>query len=156
MKKYLFPLFISLSLFSQESENNSIDEKVEELVVIGTKASIVSAIEKQRKSNLIVSVVDSDALGDFPDTTAAEAIRRLSGITVEMICAWWVVRLGTAWCGNWPAGSVGEQEKSSSMATNKQQYFHVYTCIRSQKQKLACNNASYIYGFNFIMKEESN
>ena len=83
MKKYLFPLFISLSLFSQESENNSIDEKVEELVVIGTKASIVSAIEKQRKSNLIVSVVDSDALGDFPDTTAAEAIRRLSGITVE-------------------------------------------------------------------------
>ena len=83
MKKYLFPLFISLSLFSQESENNSNDEKVEELVVIGTKASIVSAIEKQRKSNLIVSVVDSDALGDFPDTTAAEAIRRLSGITVE-------------------------------------------------------------------------
>ncbi len=52
-------------------------------MVVGTKASIVSAIEKQRQSNLIVSVVDSDALGDFPDTTAAEAIRRLSGISVE-------------------------------------------------------------------------
>ena len=83
MKKYIFPLFLSLSLFSQESENKVENESVEEIVVIGTKASIISAIEKQRKSNLIVSVVDSDALGDFPDTTAAEAIRRLSGITVE-------------------------------------------------------------------------
>ena len=87
MKKYIFPLFLSLSLFSQDSENkveNKVEnESVEEVVIIGTKASIISAIEKQRKSNLIVSVVDSDALGDFPDTTAAEAIRRLSGITVE-------------------------------------------------------------------------
>ena len=83
MKKYIFPLFLSLSLFSQESENKVENETVEEVVVIGTKASLVSAIEKQRQSNLIVSVVDSDALGDFPDTTAAEAIRRLSGISVE-------------------------------------------------------------------------
>ena len=71
-------LLISIFTTSQESE-----ESVEEVVTVGTKASIISAIDKQRESNLIVSVVDSDALGDFPDTTAAEAIRRLSGITVE-------------------------------------------------------------------------
>lgn len=71
-------LLISIFITSQESE-----ESVEEVVTVGTKASIISAIDKQRESNLIVSVVDSDALGDFPDTTAAEAIRRLSGITVE-------------------------------------------------------------------------
>ena len=53
MKKFLFPLLLSLSLFSQESENEN--ESVEDIVVIGTKASIISAIEKQRKSNLIVS-----------------------------------------------------------------------------------------------------
>ena len=58
-------------------------EEVEEVVVVGTKASIISAIEKQRESNQIVSVVDSDALGEFPDTTAAEALRRISGISVE-------------------------------------------------------------------------
>ena len=46
-------------------------------------SSIVSALSKQQASDKIVSVADSDALGDFPDTTAAEAIRRLSGITVE-------------------------------------------------------------------------
>ena len=71
-------LLLSIFTTSQESE-----ESVEEVVTVGTKASIISAIDKQRESNLIVSVVDSDALGDFPDTTATEAIRRLSGITVE-------------------------------------------------------------------------
>jgi len=71
-------LSISISSIAQESEDG-----VEEVITVGTKASLISAIDKQRNSNLIVSVVDSDALGDFPDTTAAEAIRRLSGITVE-------------------------------------------------------------------------
>ena len=56
------------------------EEAVEEVVVIGTKASLISAIDKQRESNKILSVVDSDALVEFPDTTAAQAIRRLSGI----------------------------------------------------------------------------
>ena len=64
-------IFVVPFAFSQEDTEN-----VEELVVVGTKASIISAIE-------IVSVVDSDALGEFPDTTAAEALRRISGISVE-------------------------------------------------------------------------
>ena len=40
-------------------------KNVEEVVVIGTKASLISAIDKQRESNKILSVVDSDALGEF-------------------------------------------------------------------------------------------
>ena len=80
MKKiYLFLLiFANPFVFSQEDSEN-----IEELFVIGTKASIISAIEKQRESDQIVSVIDSDALGEFPDTTAAEALRRISGISVE-------------------------------------------------------------------------
>jgi TonB-dependent receptor len=77
-------LFVSICLFfgsvfihSQGLEN------VEEVVVVGTKASLISAIDKQRSSQKIISVIDSDALGDFPDTTAAEAVRRVSGISVE-------------------------------------------------------------------------
>jgi len=62
MKKLclVVPLFlISLFVHAQDSEN------VEELVVIGTKASLKSAIDKQRSSQKIISVIDSDALGDF-------------------------------------------------------------------------------------------
>ena len=78
-----FISILSIATFSIFTISEESEESVEEVVTIGTKASIISAIDKQRESNLIVSVVDSDALGDFPDTTAAEAIRRLSGITVE-------------------------------------------------------------------------
>ena len=58
-------------------------DPMEEIVVVGTKASLMSAIDKQMVSNGRTSIVDSDALGNFPDTTAADAIRRLSGISVE-------------------------------------------------------------------------
>ena len=80
MKKILLLnlLFVGI-LYSQDSEL----ENVEEVVVVGTKASLISAIDKQRASGQIISVVDSDALGEFPDTTAAEAVRRVSGISVE-------------------------------------------------------------------------
>ena len=71
-------IFANPFVFSQEDS-----EITEELFVVGTKASIISAIEKQRQSNQIISVIDSDALGEFPDTTAAEALRRISGISVE-------------------------------------------------------------------------
>ena len=76
MRFFLLLLF-TLSIYSQETDN------VEEVVTLGTKASIKSGIEKQRNSDQIVSVVDSDSLGEFPDETAAEAVRRLSGVGVE-------------------------------------------------------------------------
>ena len=74
MRAIMKKLFVSICLFfgsvlihAQGLEN------VEEVVVLGTKASLISAIDKQRSSQKIISVIDSDALGDFPDTTAAEA-----------------------------------------------------------------------------------
>jgi TonB-dependent receptor len=80
MKKLLFllPLFTFFAIAQDIDSDN-----VEEVVVVGTKASLISAIDKQRASGQIISVVDSDALGEFPDTTAAEAVRRVSGISVE-------------------------------------------------------------------------
>ena len=62
MRFFLLLLF-TLSIYSQETDN------VEEVVTLGTKASIKSGIEKQRNSDQIVSVVDSDSLGEFPDET---------------------------------------------------------------------------------------
>ena len=68
-----------LYLASQEDTN----EDIEEIVAVGTKASLKSALDKQKDSNQVVSIVDSDAIGEFPDETAAEAVRRLSGVSVE-------------------------------------------------------------------------
>ena len=59
MKKFLILFLVPLTLISQE------DALVEEVIVVGTKASLIAAIDKQRESDKIVSIVDSDALGDF-------------------------------------------------------------------------------------------
>ena len=56
---------------------------MEEVVVVGTWANLQNAADKQFADDKIISVVDSDALGNFPDSTAADAIRRLSGVNVE-------------------------------------------------------------------------
>lgn len=57
--------------------------ELDTIVVTGSRASLTSALSKQRNADKVLSVADSDALGNFPDTTAAEAMRRLSGISVE-------------------------------------------------------------------------
>lgn len=72
-----------VAAFPQYRDNTPAYDPVEEVVVVGTRATLMNAVDKQMMSDNIISVVDSDALGNFPDTTAADAIRRLSGISVE-------------------------------------------------------------------------
>ena len=79
MKKlFHFFLIISFSALTQE-----VAEDIEEVIAVGQKAGLKSALKKQQDSDSVISVIDSDGLGQFPDTTAAEAVRRLSGISVE-------------------------------------------------------------------------
>jgi TonB-dependent receptor len=56
---------------------------LDEIVVVGSRASLQSALQKQRNSDKVVGVVDSDALGNFADINVAESLRRISGIMVE-------------------------------------------------------------------------
>ena len=73
-------------LFSSIAAAQSVSaaaEQVDTIIVTGSRASLTSALAKQRNADRVLSVADSDALGNFPDTTAAESMRRLSGISVE-------------------------------------------------------------------------
>ncbi|MFZ9127181.1 MAG: TonB-dependent receptor [Steroidobacteraceae bacterium] len=56
---------------------------LEEVVITGTRATLRNAIEAQREANVVSSVVDSDAAGDFADINIAESLRRVPGIMVE-------------------------------------------------------------------------
>ncbi len=58
-------------------------DNIEEITVTGSRASLQSAIQKQRASDKVVGVIDSDALGNFADINVAESLRRISGIMVE-------------------------------------------------------------------------
>lgn len=53
------------------------------IIVVGTKAAQASAINQQRAANSIKTIIDSDGLGNFPDTTVADSLSRAVGISVE-------------------------------------------------------------------------
>lgn len=58
-------------------------EAMEEVITRGQRSGKASAINQQRNASNIVSVVSSDAIGDFPDQNAAESLQRLPGISIE-------------------------------------------------------------------------
>ena len=59
------------------------DGSVEEVIVYGQAAALAGAINQERTAQNLVSVLDTDAMGQFPDQNVAESLRRLSGVTVE-------------------------------------------------------------------------
>lgn len=56
---------------------------VEEVLVTGQAAAVAGALSQERAADNLVSVLDTDAMGQFPDQNVAESLRRLPGITVE-------------------------------------------------------------------------
>ncbi|GAB2892868.1 TonB-dependent receptor [Uliginosibacterium flavum] len=61
-------------------------EKVQvmkEVKVVGQAASLDSALDVQQMADNVVSVVHADAIGQLPDSNAAEALQRVPGVSVE-------------------------------------------------------------------------
>ena len=56
---------------------------LEEIIVVGQAAAFASALNQERAANNLVSVLDTDAMGQFPDQNVAESLRRLTGVSVE-------------------------------------------------------------------------
>ncbi|MCG8709367.1 TonB-dependent receptor [Brenneria sp. 4F2] len=59
------------------------EEATEHVDVIGQAASITQALNEQRISDSVRSVVHADGVAQLPDDNAAEALQRLPGISVE-------------------------------------------------------------------------
>ena len=55
----------------------------EEVIVYGQAAALAGALSQERSAGNLVSVLDTDAMGQFPDQNVAESLRRLSGVQVE-------------------------------------------------------------------------
>ncbi len=56
---------------------------LDNVLVVGSAAAQAGAINQQRASNAIISVIDSDGLGNFPDTTVADSLARVPGLSIE-------------------------------------------------------------------------
>ena len=58
------------------------EEQADEIIVIGQRAMLGSALAKQREADGVQSVLSRDSIGQFPDQNVAEAVRRLPGVNV--------------------------------------------------------------------------
>ena len=56
---------------------------LDNILVVGSSAAQAGAINQQRASDAIISVIDSDGLGNFPDTTVADSLARVPGLSIE-------------------------------------------------------------------------
>ena len=56
---------------------------LEEILVYGQSAAMAGAINQQRAADNLKAVIDADGMGQFPDQNVAEALRRISGVSVE-------------------------------------------------------------------------
>lgn len=57
--------------------------ELENIIVYGQRAGQASALNQQRVADSIKSIVSADAIGQFPDQNAAEALQRLPGLSIE-------------------------------------------------------------------------
>lgn len=63
--------------------NAAASTTVEEVLIVGQAAAIAGALNQERAADNLVSVLDSDAMGQFPDQNVAESLNRMPGVTVE-------------------------------------------------------------------------
>ncbi len=74
---------LALASFAPVTFAQSVNEnEMEEVVVIGQRGMVSSAIAAQREANTVSSVVTNATFGALPDQNVAEAVRRLPGVNV--------------------------------------------------------------------------
>ena len=58
-------------------------DQIEEIEVVGIRASLQQALEVKRQSNSIVDAISSEDMGKFPDKNVAESLQRVPGVTIQ-------------------------------------------------------------------------
>jgi TonB-dependent receptor len=84
------PLAVSIALVAALStgtvnaqSQGADDEVIEEIITTGIRGSIQRAIDFKQNSNSIIEAVSAEDLGRLPDTSIADAISRLPGLTSQ-------------------------------------------------------------------------
>ena len=70
---------------ARAQDANADNEPMEEVVVSGIRHSIETSIATKREAVSVVEVVSSEDIGKLPDTSIADSIARLPGITAQRI-----------------------------------------------------------------------
>ena len=71
------------SVSPMAARSQSADTELEEVVVTGTRAALESAMDLKRESWGVVDGIVAEDIGKFPDTNLAEALQRISGVSID-------------------------------------------------------------------------
>ncbi len=75
---------IALSTHAQEAESVApVEGEVEVIQVSGIRGSMIRSMDLKRSSNGVVDAISAEELGKFPDTNLAEALQRITGVTIS-------------------------------------------------------------------------
>jgi len=66
----------------QEADEASA-KKLEEIVVVGIRASLDKSADIKRFSKGVVDAISAEDIGAFPDTNLAESLQRISGVSID-------------------------------------------------------------------------
>lgn len=58
-------------------------EAIEEVTVMGIRASLKRAMDTKRDAKGIVDAISADDIGKFPDTNLAESLQRITGVSID-------------------------------------------------------------------------
>ena len=74
-------LFTTPMLAAQAQQDATANNDIQQVTVSGIRASVRNALAVKEASNSIVEVVSSEDIGKLPDTTIAESLARLPGLS---------------------------------------------------------------------------
>lgn len=76
------PALVQTAAAQTAGEEGAGIQTLDTVVVVGQREMMESAINQQRASDTVESVLTRDGIGQFPDQNVAESIRRLPGINI--------------------------------------------------------------------------
>ncbi len=79
--KYISPSVITALAMTGTTVQSA--EQIEEIVVVGIKASVKQALDIKREAASFVDAISSEDVGKLPDQNVAEALQRVPGVAIE-------------------------------------------------------------------------
>ncbi len=75
-------LSLTPALFAQEAQETRTVPVLEEIVVVGIRGSLQSALAQKRQSTNLIEVIEAENIGKLPDQNLAEVLEGITGIQI--------------------------------------------------------------------------
>src|ERR1044072_3324297 len=72
---------------AQQASTTAASKEVEEVIVAGIRGALATSQEIKKESDTVVDSITASDIGAFPDKSVAEALQRMTGVTVTRFAA---------------------------------------------------------------------